>query len=99
MRGTVKWFNAIKGYGFIKGSTEKDIFVHYTNINIKGFRTLDKDDIVDFKIGAGKDGREQALNVTPIITRKMVKDILKKDNLFVQTITNLLGNAVEGLTA
>lgn len=78
MQGTVKWFNNQKGYGFITDSEGKDIFVHHSNIIMDGFRYLNEDDIVNFELGSGNDGREQAINVKPILTRKMVGDSLKE---------------------
>ena len=83
MRGTVKFFNAQKGWGFIWYSKGRDVFVHHSNIIMDGFRTLAEGDIVDFEIGTSNDGRDQAVNVTPILTMKMVEDSLKEENLFV----------------
>lgn len=91
MRGTVKFFNAQKGWGFIWYSKGRDIFVHHSNIIMDGFRTLDEGDIVDFEIGTGNDGRDQAVNVTPILTMKMVEGALKEKNLYVSNVTNALG--------
>lgn len=91
MRGTVKFFNAQKGWGFIWYSKGRDIFVHHTNILMDGFRTLNEGDIVDFEIGTGNDGRKQAVNVTPILTMKMVEGALKEENLYVSNVTNALG--------
>lgn len=63
MRGTVKWFNAEKGYGFIsKEDGTGDVFVHYTAIQSEGFRTLNEGDIVEFDIEEGRKG-PQAQNV------------------------------------
>ena len=86
MQGTVKWFNAQRGYGFIIDSEGKDVFVHQSNIVMDGFRHLDENDIVNFELGFGKDGREQAVNVQPYLTMKMVKDSLKEENLYVKTM-------------
>jgi CspA family cold shock protein len=63
--GTVKWFNASKGYGFITpdGGGE-DLFVHFSEIKIDGYATLDEGQKVNFEIGQGKKG-PCATNVTP----------------------------------
>lgn len=64
--GTVKWFNAEKGYGFIEPDTGAgDVFVHFTAINADGFRTLEEGQRVSFDIVQGKKG-PQAGNVTLI---------------------------------
>ena len=86
MQGTTKWFNNQKGYGFITDSEGKDVFVHHNNIVMEGFRHLNEDDIVNYELGAGKDGREQAVNVIPVLTMKMVKDSQKEENLYVKTM-------------
>lgn len=86
MQGTTKWFNNQKGYGFITDSEGKDVFVHHNNIVMDGFRHLNEDDIVNYELGAGKDGREQAVNVIQVLTMKMVKDSLKEENLYVKTM-------------
>ena len=86
MQGTTKWFNNQMGYGFITDSEGKDVFVHHNNIVMDGFCHLNEDDIVNYELGAGKDGREQAVNVIPVLTMKMVKDSLKEENLYVKTM-------------
>ncbi|MCL6454473.1 MAG: cold-shock protein [Alicyclobacillus sp.] len=62
-QGTVKWFNAEKGYGFIQVEGGNDVFVHYTAINGDGFRTLEEGQRVEFEIVEGQRG-PQAANVT-----------------------------------
>ena len=62
MKGTVKWFDAAKGYGFITAETGSDIFVHYTGINKEGFRGLEQDQTVEFELEEGKKG-PQAVKV------------------------------------
>lgn len=64
--GTVKWFNATKGYGFIVSSTDpegRDIFVHYSSIQGDGFRTLKEGQEVEFTISESDKG-PQAQDVT-----------------------------------
>lgn len=91
MQGICKWFNTQKGYGFIKDSEGKDVFVHHSNIIMDKFRYLNEDDIVNFELGGGNDGRDQAVNVKPILTRKMIEDSLKEENLYVQTMKDGYG--------
>ena len=63
MKGTVKWFNNQKGYGFISDDEGNDVFVHYTGLNMEGFKTLDEGVDVEFEIADGAKG-PQAVNVT-----------------------------------
>lgn len=90
MRGTVKFF-CKRGYGFITDQDGKEWFFHHSGVIMKGYKRLDKGDIVDFEIGTDKNGREQAVNVTPILTLKMVEKELKKEKLYLQTMKNALG--------
>ena len=62
-KGTVKWFNNRKGYGFISDESGKDVFVHYTGLNMDGFKTLDEGQAVEFEVTEGEKG-PQAVNVT-----------------------------------
>ena len=65
MKGTVKWFNNQKGYGFITGPEGNDIFVHCTGRNMEGFKTLDEGQEVEFDVVEGTKG-PQATNVTKL---------------------------------
>ena len=80
MRGTVKFF-CKRGYGFITDQDDKEWFFHHSGVIMKGYKRLDKGDIIDFEIGKGNNGREQAVNVTPILTLRMVEKALKKEKL------------------
>jgi len=62
-RGTVKWFNATKGYGFIQREQGGDVFVHYSAIQSDGYRSLNQGDAVEFEVREGPKGL-QAANVT-----------------------------------
>lgn len=62
-QGTVKWFNAAKGYGFIRRETGEDVFVHFSAIQDSGYRTLEEGQAVEFEVVKGPKGL-QAANVT-----------------------------------
>ena len=62
MKGTVKWFNDSKGYGFIQQLEGDDVFVHFSAIVGEGFRTLHEGDEVEFEVNDSEKGR-QAANV------------------------------------
>jgi CspA family cold shock protein len=55
-KGTVKWFNAAKGYGFIQRHTGEDVFVHHSSIQMNGYRTLNNGANVEFELKAGPKG-------------------------------------------
>ncbi len=60
--GTVKWFNADKGYGFIASDGGEDVFVHFTAIQAVGYRSLSEGQVVEFDVEQGRKGA-QAANV------------------------------------
>jgi len=66
-RGSVKWFNTQKGYGFIapEGENAQDVFVHYADIQGEDFRTLQEGDIVEFEITQGHKG-DKAIHVARV---------------------------------
>ena len=61
-KGTVKWFNNQKGYGFISDEAGNDVFVHYTALSMDGYKTLNEGQEVEFELVEGPKGA-QALNV------------------------------------
>jgi cold shock protein len=63
--GTVKWFNASKGFGFIQNEDGGDVFVHFSSIQNNGFKTLNEGQRVSFDVATGKKGLE-ATNVKTI---------------------------------
>ena len=65
MKGTVKWFNNQKGYGFISDESGKDVFVHYSGLNMEGFKSLEEGAAVEFDVTEGAKG-PQAVNVTKL---------------------------------
>lgn len=92
---TVKWFNAQKGYGFLTDSeTKEDVFCHYSQLQMDGFKSLHENDMVTYELGMGadKDSREQAINVKPILTMRMIEDSLKEDGLCVKNMKDAFGN-------
>ena len=63
--GTVKWFNAEKGFGFISREGADDVFVHFSSIQGTGYRSLEEGQRVEFDVAPGRKG-EEAQNVRPI---------------------------------
>ncbi len=63
--GTVKWFNPAKGYGFIEREDGDDLFVHFSEVNVEGFKTLEEGQAVTFEVTEGQNGKKQASNVVP----------------------------------
>ena len=64
-KGTVKWFNNQKGYGFITDENGNDVFVHYTGLNMEGFKSLEEGQAVEYDVTEGQKG-PQAVNVTEL---------------------------------
>ncbi|MBP5314061.1 MAG: cold-shock protein [Eggerthellaceae bacterium] len=64
--GTVKWFNPEKGYGFISQEGGEDLFVHFSEIKMEGFKTLEEGQKVSFEVTTGQNGKLQASNVQKI---------------------------------
>lgn len=69
--GEVIWFDGKKGFGFInwsnnEGVKQTDIFVHFSDINCEGFKTLLPDQKVSFELGKNRDGKVKAVNVTAL---------------------------------
>ena len=65
MNGTVKWFNAEKGYGFITGEDGKDVFAHFSQIQANGFKSLEEGQKVTFEVAQGQKGL-QAENIQTV---------------------------------
>ena len=63
--GTVKWFNAEKGYGFISREEGDDVFVHFSAIEGTGYKSLEEGQRVEFDVGPGQKG-DEARNVRPV---------------------------------
>ena len=64
-KGTVKWFNNQKGYGFISDAEGNDVFVHFSGLNMEGYKTLNEGEEVEFDVVEGAKG-PQAANVTRV---------------------------------
>ena len=65
MNGTVKWFNAEKGYGFITGEDGKDVFAHFSQIQSSGFKSLEEGQKVTYEVAQGQKGL-QAENIQAV---------------------------------
>ena len=69
--GFVKWFDYRKGYGFITTDEQEEVFVHFSNIDMEGFKKLDMGDNVEFDLQESKNGKgSEALNVKVILKDK-----------------------------
>ena len=64
-KGTVKWFNNQKGYGFISDEAGNDVFVHYSGLNMEGYKTLEEGQAVEYDVTEGEKG-PQAGNVVKL---------------------------------
>ncbi len=64
-KGTVKWFNSQKGYGFIADESGKDVFVHFSGLNMTGYKSLEEGQAVTYELTEGAKG-PQAINVTKL---------------------------------
>lgn len=92
MRGTVKFFDSRKRWGFITDENGEDHFVHHSSILMEnGRKQLSENDIVEFEIGNGTTGKVQAVNVQPLLTMQMVKKALKDEGLRVKQIIDQYG--------
>lgn len=86
MQGTVKFFDKKKGWGYIKADDGKEFFSHYTQIQMKGYKSLDNGDIVSFEVSKDENNRIHAINIQPVLTLAMVLHELKKDKLHIMRV-------------
>ena len=83
MRGTIKWFNAQKGYGFITAEDGTEVFAHYSQIKMNGFKSLDADDVVEFDIRSEDKGLA-AVDIVPVLALRMMKQKAAEENLHLE---------------
>lgn len=83
MKGTVKWFNTEKGYGFIKAENGTEVFVHYSQIKMDGFKSLDAGDVVEFDVRSEEKGLA-AINIVSVLTLSMMKKKAAKEHLHLE---------------
>ena len=81
LKGCVKWFDAQKGYGFIAREGEEDVFVHFSAIQMDGYRVLDEDEEVEFDVVQGDRG-PQAANVVRLGGGKAKRSAENSDALW-----------------
>lgn len=90
-KGTVKWFDVKKGYGFITDENGQDVFVHYSNIQSeKGFKKLYEKHPVEFDVVETERGT-QAVNVQPILRMQMIEKSLEEERLYVKNTKDQYG--------
>lgn len=85
MRGTTKWFNTEKGYGFIVGEDRTDYFVHYSQIKMDGFKSLDAGDIVEFDVRSEEKGLA-AVDIVPVLTLRMMKEKAARQQMYLKEV-------------
>lgn len=90
MTGTVKWFDAKKGYGFIQADEGTDVFMHYSNIIMEGFRYLEPGDIVEYSAEVNEKGT-YAVEVVPVLTVKMMREKARKDHMHLEWFKDAYG--------
>lgn len=88
--GTVKWFDSKKGYGFIEKDNGADVFVHQSNIRMKGFRFLEEGDVVKYSAEVNEKGT-YAVEVVPVLTVKMMREKAQKDHMHLEWFRDAYG--------
>lgn len=88
--GTVKWFDAKKGYGFIQTDNGADVFVHQRNIRMKGFRFLEEGDIVEYSTAVNEKGT-YAVDVVPVLTAEMMREKAQKEHMHLGVFRDAYG--------
>jgi cold shock protein len=83
-RGTVKWFNDAKGFGFIEMGPGKDVFVHYSVIETEGFKTLKDGEIVEYELKEGEKGLHAARVLRPMKLEEAMTAATEAQNTIVQ---------------
>lgn len=86
MNATVRWYDRKKLYGFLKTEDGQDLFFHYNSIRKSGSSYLDEDDLVEYYVETDSDNRKRAVNIRPILTRKMIEDALKEEKMYLRVI-------------
>jgi CspA family cold shock protein len=85
LKGTVKWFNNAKGYGFIGREDGPDVFVHYSAISSEGYKSLQEGDAVEFEIVQGQKG-PQAANVSKSALKSFPIDVRESSPTLIATL-------------
>lgn len=94
MEAIVKWFNNEKGYGFVKYKKGEDIFIHYSAINIDGYKTLKEGDIVEFELINTKKGY-QAKDIVLKVKENYIEEEKKSKVELVAAVATIAGFALQ----
>lgn len=93
-RGTVKWYDPQKSFGFIHCDDGKDVFCHQSEIQMPGFRKLTNGDIVDYSTGSTSDGRTMAVHIVPVLTVDILRKEARKCHCTLRDIKDQFGNSL-----
>ena len=87
MNATVKWYDRKKLYGFLMADDDgQDLFFHQNSIKKSGSSYLQENDLVEYDIKIDSENRKRAVHIRPILTRKMIEDVLKKEKMYLRAI-------------
>jgi CspA family cold shock protein len=94
LKGTVKWFNDAKGFGFIAHSSGRDVFVHYSVIASEGFKTLKDGETVEYEVKEGPKGLQAAKVLRTVLPSEQTDSNEESETLQLEVETSLTGETL-----